>query len=373
MRAASSSPALRGSLVALLSAVAFGLTTPFVQKLAREAGPFATACLLYAGAAAVGLASRSKAEARVARMHLPRIVGVAVAGALIAPSLLAWGLAHASGTAASLMLNLEGVFTLALARIVHAEHAGRRVVVAAAIMSVGGALLVLDHARDQGGTASVIGLAAIAAASFAWAIDNTLAKPLAALDPASVVGAKATIGAVFAASLAVVARDRWPSPAQTLGLLAVGATGYGMSLRLYLRAQRLLGAGRTASVFASGPFWGAAVAWMLGEPAGLLTVVAALAMASGLFLHLTETHSHAHVHEPVEHEHPHRHDDGHHAHFHDPMPAGEHSHRHRHEHVAHEHPHVPDLHHEHGHAADEDVHDRAPHRDAPPREEGRGR
>lgn len=366
MRAPSSRPALRGSLVALLSAVAFGLTTPFVQKLARETGPFATACLLYAGAAAVGFAFRSKDEAPVVRAHLPRILAVAVSGALIAPALLAWGLARASGTAASLMLNLEGVFTIALARIVHTEHVGRRVVVAAGIMLAGGALLVVDHARDQGGTASVIGLAAIAGAALAWGIDNTLAKPLAALDPASVVAAKATVGAVLSASLAVVARDRWPAGPSALGLLAVGATGYGLSLRLYLRAQRVLGAGRTASVFASAPFWGAAVAWTLGEPAGVLTVFAALAMVSGLFLHLTEKHAHAHIHEPVEHEHPHRHDDGHHAHVHEPMPAGEHTHRHRHDRIAHEHPHVPDLHHEHvheEHAHDGQSHDDTPHDD----------
>ncbi len=357
MRARSPRPALHGSLVALVSALAFGATTPLVQKLAREAGAFATACLLYAGAALVGLFARSRGEARVTRAHLPRLVTVAIAGALVAPALLAWGLGHASGTAASLMLNLEGVFTLALARIVHAEHAGRRVVVAAAIMLGGGALLVLDRGAGAPGGASVLGLAAIAGAALAWSVDNTLAKPLAALDPASVVTAKAAIGALLSAGLALGARNAWPAALPALGLLAVGATGYGLSLRLYLRAQRVLGAGRTASVFASAPFWGATFAWALGEPAGIFTVLAAVAMLVGLVLHLTERHAHAHVHDAIEHEHPHRHDDGHHAHAHDPMPAGEHTHRHRHERVVHDHPHVPDFHHEHVH--DDDGHDHA--------------
>jgi drug/metabolite transporter (DMT)-like permease len=342
-------PALRGTIVALLSALAFGLTTPLVQRLSRGTGAFTTAALLYAGAALVGIATRSRSEAPLRREHAPRIALLAAFGALLAPAALAWGLARASGTAASLMLNLEGVFTLALARVFHHEHVGRRVAFAAGVMLLGGAMLVFDRSPSGAATASTIGLAAIAIASLGWAIDNTLAKPLAALDPSAVVAAKAVLGALLSTVAALVLGERWPEATACAGLVVVGATGYGFSLRLYLRAQRALGAGRTGSVFASAPFWGAALAWALGEHAGGLTLVAAALMIVGLVLHLTEHHSHAHVHEPLEHEHPHTHDDGHHDHVHDPMPAGAHTHPHRHDRVEHEHPHVPDLHHEHGH------------------------
>jgi drug/metabolite transporter (DMT)-like permease len=247
------------------------------------------------------------------------------------------------------MLNLEGVFTLALARVVHAEHVGRRVAGAAGLMLVAGALLVFDRPGEQGGAASALGLAAIAFASLAWAVDNTLAKPLAAIDPSAVVAAKAALGVVLSTLAALALREAWPAPLSCAGLVLVGATGYGLSLRLYLRAQRQLGAGRTGSVFASAPFWGAALAWALGEHASAPTAAAAVLMLLGLALHLTEQHSHAHVHEPLEHEHAHTHDDGHHDHTHDPMPAGAHTHRHRHERLVHDHAHVPDLHHEHGH------------------------
>jgi drug/metabolite transporter (DMT)-like permease len=341
-------PALRGTIVALLSALAFGLTTPLVQRLSRGTGAFATAALLYAGAALVGIATRSKAEAPLRKEHAPRVALLAFFGALLAPAALAWGLARASGTAASLMLNLEGVFTLGLARVFHHEHVGRRVALAAGVMLLGGALLVFDRSAAIG-TTSAIGLGAIAFASLGWAIDNTLAKPLAALDPSAVVAAKAALGTVLATSAAFAIGEPWPPALACLGLAAVGATGYGLSLRLYLRAQRELGAGRTGSVFASAPFWGAALAWALGERAGMLTLASAVLMIVGLVLHVTEQHSHAHVHEPLEHEHPHTHDDGHHDHVHDPMPTGAHTHRHTHGRVIHDHPHVPDLHHEHGH------------------------
>jgi hypothetical protein len=145
--------------------------------------------------------------------------------------------------------------------------------------------------------------------------------------------------------VALALGDVWPAASRAAALLAVGATGYGVSLGLYLRAQRELGAGRTASVFAAAPFCGAAVAWALGEPAGVSTLAGAAVMGVGLVLHATERHEHAHAHDPLDHEHAHRHDDGHHDHAHDPMPEGEHSHPHHHDGLVHTHPHVPDLHH----------------------------
>jgi hypothetical protein len=126
--------------------------------------------------------------------------------------------------------------------------------------------------------------------------------------------------------------------------------GYGLSLRLYLLAQRRIGAGRTASAFALAPFVGAAAGWALGDrPATLFTGLAALLFALGAYLHATEGHAHGHVHEPLAHEHLHRHDDGHHTHAHrEPVPEP-HSHWHVHAPLAHDHPHAPDLHHSHRH------------------------
>jgi drug/metabolite transporter (DMT)-like permease len=356
-RGMTSGPALRGTLLAFASALAFGLTTPLVQRFGRGAGPFVTALLLYAGAALVGVLARSSREAPLALTHVRRLFAIALSGAVVAPALLAWGLGRASGTAASLMLNLEALFTIALAWMLYREHVGRRVVAAAVVLLAGGVLLVLDRAPGGGdGTSSILGLAAVAGAALAWALDNALAKPLSALDPARVVAAKGTIGATLSFAVALAIHEAWPPMLACAGLVLVGATGYGASLRLYLRAQREIGAGRTASVFASGPFWGAALAWALGEPANLLTGASALAMIVGLALHLTEHHGHAHVHEAIEHAHAHRHDDAHHAHVHDPMPEGEHTHPHRHERMLHDHSHVPDLHHDHAHDEHEHEH-----------------
>ena len=339
----------RGTLVALIAAALFGVTTPLIQRFSAAAGPFATALLLYVGAAlGAGLPRRRGEEPQLQRKHLGRVALVALFGAAIAPACLAFGLKHVGALTASLLLNLEAVFTVAFARIFYREHLGRRVIVAVLLMVAGGAVLAMR--TQDGGTSSALGIAAIIGATFGWAADNTLTRPLADYDPRAVVFGKASIGVALSLGLALLARDAWPPLLAALALVGCGASGYGISLRLYLRAQRALGAARTSSVFAFAPFVGAALAFVIGDRHGVvLVLVASLLFAAAVYLHATEHHAHRHGHEPIEHDHAHRHDDAHHDHVHDVPVRGEHSHMHRHEAVEHAHPHGSDIHHRHRH------------------------
>ena len=120
-------PAVRGGLLALIAAVLFGISTPLVQKFGAGVGAFATAALLYAGAAVAGalLRQRVEREARVVRGDFPRLLAMAAAGAVVGPVALAWGLQRTSGTSASLMLTLEALFTAVLAWRLYRETMDR--------------------------------------------------------------------------------------------------------------------------------------------------------------------------------------------------------------------------------------------------------
>jgi drug/metabolite transporter (DMT)-like permease len=341
---------VRGGLLALVAAVLFGTSTPLVQKFGSGVSAFATAALLYAGAAVAGalLRRRVEREARVVRGDFPRLLAMAAAGAVVGPVALAWGLQRTSGTSASLMLTLEALFTAVLAWQLYRETMGRRVWAAMVLLLAGGILLVLDQAHDGG--ARLWGLLAVLVATAAWGLDNTLSRTLAERDPGQVVLAKAMLGATATTLLAVGSGEPLPAPGAAVGLFAVGAAGYGLSLRFYLLAQRAFGAARTGSVFAFAPFIGAALAVALGDQSTSWLMAAGCAlMLAGVVLHLAESHGHEHGHDVMEHEHAHRHDDGHHDHVHVPMPAGAHSHWHRHDPLRHVHPHVPDAHHTHRH------------------------
>lgn len=338
------SPIRRGVLLALAAALAFGVSTPLVQLAGRSLGPFTVAGLLYAGAA--GLAALTGGAGSLPRSAWRTLLAMALAGGFLAPALLAGGLARSNGASASLLLNLEAVFTVGLGAVVHREAVGGRVWLAVAAIAGGGALLVLDH----GGTLALdAGLLLVVAATLAWATDNTLSRGVADLDPGRVVVAKGALGSVVSFAVALAMREPAPSAVAAAGLLACGALGYGASLRLYLLAQRTLGSARTGSVFAVGPFLGALVAVALGEPAGgWLTLGGGLAIAVGVWLHVTEHHEHEHDHPAEEHDHPHRHDDGHHDHVHPGLaPSVVHAHPHTHTPLRHEHAHGEDVHHRH--------------------------
>ena len=345
-----SAPALRGGLLALLAAALFGLSTPLVQHFGQGLGAFTTAGLLYAGAAVIALLMRHapEREAVLRRSDFPRIAAMAGFGAVIGPVALAWGLQRTSGSSASLMLTLEALFTAVLAWRLYGETMDKRAGTAMLFLFTGGIALVLE--QGLAGDTQLWGLVAVLIATAAWGVDNTLSRGVADRDPGQVVLAKASLGAIATIALSLIFGEPMPSLVAAVALLTVGATGYGMSLRLYLLAQREFGAGRTGSVFAFAPFIGALGAFGMGSREGTwMLLVGGMLMLAGVVLHLFESHEHEHDHEALEHEHAHSHDDGHHLHTHEDPPVGQHSHLHRHEPMRHVHPHVPDAHHLHSH------------------------
>ena len=209
-------PALRGGMLALLAALLFGISTPLVQRFGEGVGAFTTAALLYAGAAAVGALSRRHVdrEARVLRGDLPRLLAMAVFGAVIGPVALAWGLQRTSGTSASLMLTLEALFTALLAWRLYRETMDRRVWAAMLLLLAGGIVLVLDQGR--GGVTQQWGLLAVLLATVAWGVDNTLSRALAERDPGQVVMIKAMLGAIATSMLALAFAEPLPAAGRML-------------------------------------------------------------------------------------------------------------------------------------------------------------
>jgi drug/metabolite transporter (DMT)-like permease len=349
------SPIARGVVLAGLAAISFGLTAPLLQRASVGVGTLTAGALLYLGAAAVAILGTGARRAGGNRQvgsplrgrFLARTAVVALLGALAAPALLIAGLRRMDAATGSLLLILEAPLTLVLAHVLFRERLGRRVVAAACLIFAGALLLALRPAIAPG---TALGTVLVVGAALCWALDNLLSRPLAEIDPARSVVWKGLLGGGLSAASAVVFGEGRPSLSRAAALLLLGGVGYGVSLRLYLRAQTLVGAARTASVFAAAPFVGAALAVALGSawPGWQLPVGGGL-MLAGVALHLLERHHHRHVHETVAHEHLHTHDDGHHTHAHEPMPSGPHSHPHHHEALMHDHGHSEDLHHRHEH------------------------
>jgi len=331
----------------------FGASTPLAKALVGQMSPTLLAGLLYLGSG-IGLTivrlvrDRGWRSPQIPRGEWRWLAGAILFGGIIAPLLLMNALQQTPATTASLLLNLEGVFTALLAWIVFRENADRRIVLGMALIVAGGAVLAWPA---QSALGSELGMLLVAAACLAWAIDNNLTRKVSASDAMFIAGIKGWVAAIINVSIALSIGAKIPDLAAIGESLVVGLVGYGASLMLFVIALRGLGSARTGAYFSTAPFIGAAVAILFfGETTTTALWIAAACMAAGVWLHLTERHEHAHTHEPLNHTHAHRHDT-HHQHVHDfPWDGDEpHTHEHHHEPLTHTHPHFPDVHHRHKH------------------------
>jgi drug/metabolite transporter (DMT)-like permease len=356
----------RGPALAMGAALLFGASTPVAKLLLARLDPWYLAAVLYLGSG-MGLALARfagrlfrpgvRGQGTLARSDWPWLGGAILFGGVLGPILLLTGLSTTGAAPASLLLNLESVFTALLAWFVFRENVDPRLALGMTAIAAGA--LVLSW-RGRGGAdweaGGLSGALAITGACFAWALDNNLTRKVSLADPVQIAMLKGLVagGVNFALALCFGAGHSFePGLFESGALLgaAVGMLGYGLSLVLFVLALRNIGAARTGAYFAAAPFIGAILAVLaFGEPLTAQLTLAGALMLAGLWLHLTERHEHEHEHPLLAHAHRHRHD-AHHQHRHGPDdPSGEpHLHRHIHIRLRHSHRHFPDAHHSHGH------------------------
>lgn len=345
-----------GVLPALLAAALFGASTPLAKSLLASTSPVLLAGLLYAGSG-LGLGcwlglrrwrGVRATDAPLQRRDWPWLGGAMFFGGVAGPVLLMLGLANTPASSASLLLNLEGVLTAALAWTVFRENVDRRIFLGMMAIVAGGVLLSWVERADAGVPWNAL---LIAGACLCWAIDNNLTRVVSGGDPVQIAAIKGGVAGLINIGIALALGSAWPQLSHVLAAGAIGLAGYGISLVMFVLALRHLGTARTGAYFSTAPFVGAALSLLLlQETPGMAFWVAGGLMGVGLWLHVSERHAHEHAHEALEHDHRHLHD-AHHQHAHDFPWNGEepHSHPHVHEPLLHSHAHFPDLHHRHDH------------------------
>ncbi len=352
----------RGQLAGFGAAVLFGCSAPLISTITGSGSALSIAGLLYGGATLALLVVRvvrgKGAETPLQRQDWPALATLILLGGVVGPVALVLGLGRMPAASSSLLLNLEAVFTLAIAVLLGREHVGRVGLLSALFTIAGAGLLSQGTLSGANGA----GTSLIALATLAWGIDNNLSQRLSLRDPIQIASAKAAGASLPMLVLALMLGHPFPPVTVTLALLGIGALGYGISIWLDLLALRDLGAAREAVLFSTAPFVGAMFSLLvLREAVTPQLMVAGGLMAAGVVLLLREQHSHWHRHEALRHAHRHRHEpigsDAHHEHRHSPEDVEGaasdqpfwHAHEHRHGELEHAHPHVSDAHHRHRH------------------------
>ncbi|MDO8274921.1 MAG: DMT family transporter, partial [Serpentinimonas sp.] len=249
----------RSIAYALASALLFGASTPLAKQLLDQVPPLLLGGLLYLGAG-LGLLLYRLLRDRGWRHpglhgHDWGWLGAAIAiGGVVGTAALMFGLQLSSAASASLLLNLEAVFTALLAWLVFREHASRRVVTGMLAIVAGGLLLAwptdpaataaaATAATAAAATAATAAVAAagagaeaalvapstwatasaawlgpllVALACLGWAIDNNLTRKVAAADAVFIAGSRGLVAGVVSSGAALALGATWPATGPAL-------------------------------------------------------------------------------------------------------------------------------------------------------------
>jgi drug/metabolite transporter (DMT)-like permease len=344
---------------ALTAALLFGLSVPFSKIFLQDINPIVLSSLLYLGSGAGLLILKvistfhNKEKVNEASLKINDfkwLSGAILTGGVAAPIILLISLKATPASTASLLLNFESIATTIIALLIFGESAGRRVWIAIIFITIASTLLTIETKGDWGISLGSIG---VLFACVLWGLDNNLTRNISSKDPITIVLIKGLAAGGVSFFIALFTGANFPGIKFVIESIIIGFFCYGLSIVLFIRSLRSLGASKTGAYFSIAPFIGVVLSFLIfKESPNLFFVIALPLIILGVILLTFEKHFHKHEHKEIIHEHRHSHDDGHHNHVHDfPgfTPSLVHSHIHKHEDIIHSHEHTPDIHHRHSH------------------------
>lgn len=278
-----------GTPLALISALLFGVGTPLIKLRFSGVDPLLLAGLISIGSS-VGVALLTRVSWDPAKLLEPRnrhyFGGSVTTGGIAAPFLLMWGIAHAPGSTASLLLNLEAALTALIAWGVFRDRLGNRVVFGLVLVTIGG--VIISTSKSSGGVHFTASLA-VAMSCVCWAVDNNCTARLRDVISAQFTFWKGILsGGVLLGVFAFMRAAPLPDHRTIVEAFLLGTCCHGIALLAFVIAMKQLGASQTTAYFAIAPFVGASMAvLLLGEPVSARLLLSAALMAVGVIALLT--------------------------------------------------------------------------------------
>ena len=325
-------------LYALLAAVFYAINTPFSKILLRYVPATFMAAFLYIGAGlGVGILylfhikNEDKAE-RLTKRELPYTFGMIVLD-ILAPIFLMVGISIGSASNASLLGNFEIVATTVIALLLFKEAVSGKLWISITFITLSSIILSFE---GSGSFRFSYGSLFVILATACWGLENNCTRKISEKSTYEIVVLKGVFSGGGSLIIAMMIKEPMPDLKYIILAMVLGFVAYGLSIFLYIRAQRDLGAAKTSAYYAVAPFVGAVLAFVVnGERLTLVYFVALIFMVIGSVFVVYDTmvrhHSHEHVHvivhthDGITHTHVINHEHGH-NHFDD---MDRHNHKHR--------------------------------------------
>ena len=281
---------------AVLAAALYAISSPVSKLLLVEVPPTMMAALLYLGAG-IGMSliafyrykrGKLKEEMNLTRKELPYTLGM-IALDILAPIFLMVGLTMTTPATVSLLNNFEIVATSLIALFIFKEFITKRLWIAIGLITVSSILLSVE---DFSNLSFSFGSLLVLLASISWGFENNITRKLSVKDPLQVVILKGFGSGLGSLLISLTLKETTTNILYIALTLLLGFVAYGMSIYLYVYAQRHLGAAKTSAYYAVAPFIGAALSLLIFlEIPSLTFIIALLIMIIGTYFASTDARS----------------------------------------------------------------------------------
>lgn len=290
-------------IYALLAAMFYALNTPFSKILLDDVPATFMAAFLYMGAGlGIGIMylfhiRKEDKTGRLTKKDLPYTIGMIVLD-ILAPIFLMIGISIGSASNASLLGNFEIVATTVIAILIFKEAVSGKLWIAITFITLSSIILSFE---GSGSFQFSYGSLFVILATSCWGLENNCTRKISDKSTYEIVVLKGVFSGGGSFLIAMIIGEQLPEAKYILSAMALGFVAYGLSIFLYIRAQRDLGASKTSAYYAVAPFIGAFLAFFFnGERFTWVYFVALVFMLIGsafvVYDTLVRQHTHGHVH-----------------------------------------------------------------------------
>ncbi len=254
-------------LFAILAAAFYAINAPLSKVLMSDVPTAFMAAFLYMGAGlGVGIMyafhfPKEEKSERLCKKDLPYTVGMIVLD-ILAPIFLMLGIKYGTAANASLLGNFEIVATTVIALAVFKEAVSKRLWIAIALITAASILLSFE---GVGSLRFSYGSMFVLLATVCWGFENNCTRSISDKSTYEIVTLKGLFSGVGSFIIALITGEETPEFIYIVFAMLLGFVAYGLSIFMYIRAQRYLGAAKTSAYYAIAPFIGALLSFVLTD------------------------------------------------------------------------------------------------------------
>ncbi|MDO5416123.1 MAG: DMT family transporter [Lachnospiraceae bacterium] len=268
---------------AILAAALYAINIPLSKQFTIYVKPTMLAAFLYLGAGfgmlfyciLRNMLHVQTAKEPLTRRELPYTIAMVLLD-MIAPILLMMGITRTNSANVSLLNNFEIVATSLAALFIFREKISKKLWSAILLVTLSSAILSFEGMNGfvfNSGSLFVLG------ASVCWGFENNTTKMISHKSSEEIVIIKGCGSGAGSLIIALFIGESLPEFRFILAVLLLGFVSYGLSINLYIMAQKELGAAKTSAYYSIAPFLGVALSMvLLGERPAMQFYLALLLM-----------------------------------------------------------------------------------------------